>query len=231
MSVTLKAQKREGTGKGVARKLRQSGRVPAVLYGRELGTMHLSLDTHEAENLFHSISTENTIVGLKVEGVGEEFQTLVREIQSHPSRSTLTHVDFLRIQAGVAVDVEVPLRLIGDPVGVRNSGGVLEQVLNELPVKCIPSKIPELIEVDVSELDINESLHVYDLQLGEEVAITIDEGRTICAVAIPKVVEETVVEDGELLEGDEISDEEGAPTEEVSAVAEGASGDPDGDGD
>ena len=114
---------------------------------------------------------------------------------------------------------------------MRNSGGVLEQVLNELPVKCIPSKIPELIEVDVSELDINESLHVYDLQLGEEVAITIDEGRTICAVAIPEVVEETVVEDGELLEGDEISDEEGAPTEEVSAVAEGASGDPDGDGD
>ncbi|HIL89864.1 MAG TPA: 50S ribosomal protein L25, partial [Gemmatimonadetes bacterium] len=161
MTITLKAQKREGTGKGVARKLRQEGRIPAVLYGRELGTMHLSLDTHEAENLFHSISTENTIVGLKVEGVGELFQTLVREIQSHPFKSSLIHVDFLRIQAGVAVDVEVPLRLVGDPIGVKNSGGVLEQVMNELPVKCIPSKIPELIEVDVSELDINESLHVY----------------------------------------------------------------------
>ena len=230
MSVTLKAKKREGTGKGVARKLRQSGRVPAVLYGRELETMHLSLDTHEAENLFYSISTENTIVALKVEGVGEECQPLVREIQSHPFKATLTHVDFLRIQAGVAVDVEVPLKLIGDPVGVRNSGGVLEQVLNELPVKCIPSKIPELIEVDVSELDINESLHVYDLQLGEEVAITIDEGRTICAVAIPKVVEETVVEEDELLEGDEISDEEAASSEEASTVAEGAPDDSDGDG-
>ena len=113
---------------------------------------------------------------------------------------------------------------------MRNSGGVLEQVLNELPVKCIPSKIPELIEVDVSELDINESLHVYDLQLGEEVAITIDEGRTICAVAIPKVVEETVVEEDELLEGDEISDEEAASSEEASTVAEGAPDDSDGDG-
>ena len=230
MTITLKAQKREGTGKGVARKLRQEGRVPAVLYGRELGTMHLSLDTHEAENLFHSISTENTIVGLKVEGVGEPFQTLVREIQSHPFKSSLIHVDFLRIQAGVAVDVEVPLHLIGDPIGVKNSGGVLEQVLNELPVKCIPSKIPELIEVDVSELDINESLHVYDLELEEGINITVDEGRTICAVAIPKVVEEAVVEEDELLEGDEgeIPDEEALPSD--TAVEESPE-DSDGDGD
>jgi len=230
MTITLKAQKREGTGKGVARKLRQEGRVPAVLYGRELGTMHLSLDTHEAENLFHSISTENTIVGLKVEGVGELFQTLVREIQSHPFKSSLIHVDFLRIQAGVAVDVEVPLRLIGDPIGVKNSGGVLEQVLNELPVKCIPSKIPELIEVDVSELDINDSLHVYDLELEEGINITVDEERTICAVAIPKVVEEAVVEEDELLEGDEgeIPDEEALPSD--TAVEESPE-DSDGDSD
>ena len=230
MTITLKAQKREGTGKGVARKLRQEGRVPAVLYGRELGTMHLSLDTHEAESLFHSISTENTIVGLKVEGVGELFQTLVREIQSHPFKSSLIHVDFLRIQAGVAVDVEVPLRLIGDPIGVKNSGGVLEQVLNELPVKCIPSKIPELIEVDVSELDINDSLHVYDLELEEGINITVDEGRTICAVAIPKVVEEAVVEEDELLEGDEgeIPDEEALPSD--TAVEESPE-DSDGDRD
>jgi len=230
MTITLKAQKREGTGKGVARKLRQEGRVPAVLYGRELGTMHLSLDTHEAENLFHSISTENTIVGLKVEGVGELFQTLVREIQSHPFKSSLIHVDFLRIQAGVAVDVEVPLRLIGDPIGVKNSGGVLEQVLNELPVKCIPSKIPEFIEVDVSELDINDSLHVYDLELEEGIDITVDEERTICAVAIPKVVEEAVVEEDELLEGDEgeIPDEEALPSD--TAVEESPE-DSDGDRD
>jgi len=230
MTITLKAQKREGTGKGVARKLRQEGRVPAVLYGRELGTMHLSLDTHEAENLFHSISTENTIVGLKVEGVGELFQTLVREIQSHPFKDSLIHVDFLRIQAGVAVDVEVPLRLIGDPIGVKNSGGVLEQVLNELPVKCIPSKIPEFIEVDVSELDINDSLHVYDLELEEGINITVDEERTICAVAIPKVVEEAVVEEDELLEGDEgeIPDEEALPSD--TAVEESPE-DSDGDRD
>ena len=230
MTITLKALKREGTGKGVARKLRQEGRVPAVLYGRELGTMHLSLDTHEAENLFHSISTENTIVDLKVEGVGELFQTLVREIQSHPFKSSLIHVDFLRIQAGVAVDVEVPLRLIGDPVGVKNSGGVLEQVLNELPVKCIPSKIPELIEVDVSELDINDSLHVYDLELDEDITITVDEGRTICAVAIPKVVEEAVVEEDELLEG-EIPDGEALPSEDGTAAVEESPEDSDGGGD
>ena len=230
MTTMLKAQKREGTGKGVARKLRQEGRVPAVLYGRELGTMLLSLDIHEAENLFYSISTENTIVGLKVEGVGEPFQTLVREIQSHPFKSSLIHVDFLRIQAGVAVDVEVPLGLIGDPVGVKNSGGVLEQVMNELPVKCIPSKIPELIEGDVSELDINDSLHGYDLELEEGIDITVDEGRTICSVAIPKVDEEDVVEEDELLEG-EIPDEGALPSEDDAAEAEESPDDSGGDGD
>jgi large subunit ribosomal protein L25 len=164
------------------------------------------------------------------EGVGEPFQTLVREIQSHPFKSSLIHVDFLRIQAGVAVDVEVPLHLIGDPIGVKNSGGVLEQVLNELPVKCIPSKIPELIEVDVSELDINESLHVYDLELEEGINITVDEGRTICAVAIPKIVEEAVVEEDELLEG-EIPDEEALPSEDGTAAVEESPEDSDGGGD
>ena len=167
---------------------------------------------------------------LKVEGVGEPFQTLVREIQSHPFKSSLIHVDFLRIQAGVAVDVEVPLRLIGDPVGVKNSGGVLEQVMNELPVKCIPSKIPELIEVDVSELDINDSLHVYDLEFEEGIDITVDEGRTICSVAIPKVVEEAVVEEDELLEG-EIPDEGALPSEDDAAGAEESPDDSGGDGD
>ena len=107
---TLKAQKREGTGKGVARRLRQDGRVPAVLYGRELDSVHLSVDAREAEHLFHAISVDNTIVSLKVEGTKEPYETLVREIQTHPWKASMLHIDFLRIQKGVAVDLDVPVR-------------------------------------------------------------------------------------------------------------------------
>ena len=192
-AATLQAQKREGTGKGVARQLRLAGRVPAVLYGRELETMHLSLDGHEAEHLFRSISVDNTIVSLKVEGEKQPFETLVREIQTHPWRPGMLHVDFLRIQAGVAVDLEVPVHLEGIPAGVRLGGGVLEQIIHELPVRCIPSKIPESFILDVTHMELNQSLHVSDIPLEEGIEIRIDGDQTICAVAVPRIAEEGAV--------------------------------------
>lgn len=217
-AATLPAQKREGTGKGVARKLRAGGRVPAVLYGRELEPVHLSLDTREAEQLFHSISVDNTIVDLAVEGEKKAYQTLIREIQVHPSRQLLVHVDFLRIQEGVTVDVNVPVHLLGIPEGVKNSGGVLEQIIHDLPVRCIPSKIPQSIDIDVTHLDLNQSLHVYDIEFEEGVEVTVEQKRTLCSVAIPKVIEEPEEEE-ELLEGEEL---EGEELEEGAPAAEGS---------
>lgn len=222
-AATLPAQKRDGTGKGVARKLRAAGRVPAVLYGRELEPVHLSLDAREAEHLFHAISVDNTIVELSVDGEKEAYQTLIREIQVHPLRQSLTHVDFLRIQAGVTVDVNVPLHLVGTPEGVKNSGGVLEQIIHDLPVRCIPSKIPQFIDVDVSHLDLNESLHIYDVEFEEGVEVTIEQKRTVCSVAVPKVIEEEVDEDA-LDEGEEPEGEE--PADGASeAAGSGEAGD------
>jgi large subunit ribosomal protein L25 len=203
----LKAQTRDGKGKGAARTLRRAGRVPAVLYGRELESLHLSVDAHEAELLFHSISVDNTIVDLAVEGEKKPYQTLVREIQTHPWKAHLVHIDFLRIQEGVAVDLNVPVNLIGVPVGVRLNGGVLEQVVHELEVRCIPSKIPEKFELDVSTLDVNQSLHVSDIPVTEGVEILAAPDQTICAVAIPRIVEEAqlaepVVEGATPVEGE-----------------------------
>ena len=229
---TLNAQKRDDKGKGAARKLRQQGRVPAVLYGRELDSVHLSVDAHEVEHLFHSISVDNTIVKLAVDGDSEPYETLVREIQTHPWRASLLHIDFLRIQKGVAVDVDVPLRLLGVPLGVKSEGGVLEQVIHDIPVRCIPSKIPAAIEVDVSELNLNEALHVSDIALEEGVEIRIAEERTICSVAIPKIIEEQVEEEelaeGELPEGEEGLEEAAAASEEGGA-SEAGEGDRDQD--
>ncbi len=221
-TATLPAQKREGTGKGVARKLRAAGRLPAVLYGRELDPIHLSLDTKEAEQLFYSISVDNTIVQLAVEGEKKPYETLIREIQVHPLRLTLTHVDFLRIQAGVTVDVNVPVHLIGIPEGVKNSGGVLEQIIHDLSVRCIPSKIPQSIDIDVTHLDLNESMHIYDVEFEEGIEVTIEQKRTICSVAIPKVIEEPEEEE-DLLEGEEVEGEE------VEDAAADESGDSEGD--
>jgi len=212
----LAAERREGVGKGVARKLRQAGRVPAVLYGRELDPIHLSVDAHEAELLFRSIPVDNTIVELAVEGEKKPFSTLVREIQMHPWRGTLVHIDFLRVQEGVQVEVQVPVHLVGTPIGVREGGGVLEQIVHDLPIRCVPSAIPESIEVDVSGLGLQETVHVSDLEIPADVEVLLPPDRTICSVAVPRVA----VEEGAEVEGEEPAEAVGA--EEPEGEAEGS---------
>jgi large subunit ribosomal protein L25 len=209
-NVTLSAEKREGTGKGVARKLRQTGKVPAVVYGRDMDAIHIAVDGHEADLLFRSIPVDNTIIELKVEGDKEPHQTLVREIQTHPWKGTLVHVDFLRIQAGVMVDVNVPLHLIGTPIGVKDEGGVLEQTIHDIPISCIPSAIPESIELDVSGMELNDVMHVSDLVVGEGVEIELPGERTVCSVSVPRAVIEEDEEEEDLEDELELEGEEGA---------------------
>lgn len=223
----LKAYPRMDTGKEVAKKLRAEGKIPAVLYGKDMEPQGLALDRLETENLFHRIAVENTIVALSVEGEREPHQTLIREIQTLPHRAGILHVDFLRVQKGVAVELEIPVSLEGMPVGVKESGGVLEQVINELRVKCIPSLIPEVISLDVSGLGVGDALHVSDVDLGEGVELLVDPERTICAVAIPKaLVTEEDLEAEELEEGEELPEGEEAP--EATDEEEGTP--PSGDG-
>lgn len=220
---TLGAVKRDDAGKGVARKMRASGRVPAVMYGKDMETLSLTVDAREAGQLFQAISVENTIVDLQVEGEKEGFQTLVREIQTHAVRADLIHIDFLRIQKGVMVDVEIPVRLEGIPAGVKLESGTLEQIIHELPVRCIPSKIPEFFEVDVTALAVGDSLHVSDITVPEDVEVTIDLGRTLCAVAAQRAeevveVDEDALELEEGVEGEEVEGEEGEDGEEEAGA-------------
>lgn len=222
-TATLKAHPRDEMGKGAARKLRQNGQIPAVVYGREADTIHLTLDTQDAEHLFRRISVDNTIVEIDLDGEKAPIQTLVREIQTHPWKANLLHVDFYRIEAGVAVDVDVPLRLIGTPVGVKMEGGVLEQVIHDLPMRCIPSKIPEVIEVDVSEMEVNDVLHIADIEFEEGVEVTIAGDRTICSVSIPRALDEILAAEEEAAEAAaELEElEEGVEPEEGEEVPEG----------
>ncbi len=214
MHAALKAEKRVAHGKGVARKLRAAGRLPAVVYGQGGEAMSITLDTADASHLFHNISVENTIVDLTVEGEGS-FQTLVREIQVHPFRPDVLHVDFYRLQKGVKVDVEIPVNLVGTPIGVKTGGGILQQITYELPVKVIPSKIPESFDIDVEGLEIGDSVTVSELTLPDGVEeIGLEPDHTICTVVMPRAA---AADDGE---GDEDVAAEGA-AEAADAPAEG----------
>ena len=179
-----------------------------MIYGREQNTISLTIDSRESKRLFQSVSVENTIINVKIDNEEEQFETLVREIQVHPHRDDILHVDFYRIERGVALEVEIPVDFIGNAQGVKE-GGVLEILFRELRVKCRPSQIPETIVVDISELEIGSSLKVSDIDVDDEIELMADPGQAVCMVALPK--EEVVEEEEELLEGE--LDEEAAAGE------------------
>ena len=204
-AVILSAEKREGIRKGANRKLRASGRVPAILYGKDTKPSLLSVDAREAERLFQKISVENTIIDLKVKGDRTKIQALVREVQVAALCPDMLHIDFYKIQKGVSLEVDIPVELSGIPNGVRNEGGILEQLIHEIPVRCLPNQIPESIKIDVTDLDLQGSLHVSDLAIPEGVEMLMDSERTLCVVSAPRVIAEPEVE--EPVETEVIGDE------------------------
>ena len=210
----LTATRRHETGKGVARRLRAAGQVPAILYGKDQEPIALTLNAWEALHLFHSISVENTIVNVRIDDEKEELETLVREIQMHPFRPDLVHVDFYCIERGVALEVDIPINFIGTPQGVRD-GGSLEVILHEFRVKCLPGNIPETIDVDVSGLNIGDSIHANEISTGEGVELLTDPVQTVCSVSAPRAEEEEDGQDGEHETG-LVGDDRAEGTEEGS---------------
>ncbi|HUG42163.1 MAG TPA: 50S ribosomal protein L25/general stress protein Ctc [Longimicrobiales bacterium] len=230
-NATLKAALRDEQGKSAARRMRREGRIPAVIYGRGEETRSLSLDAHEFEMLVKRYSLDTTLIELSIEGARKKagsVKALVSEVQRHPYRPQVLHVDFQQIHAGETVTVEVPIRLVGTAEGVR-AGGVLQHVLHELELECAVEVIPEAIEVDVSGLEIGDSVHVAELNLPEGVEVLVDADRTVCTVAAPTVLEvpepeEAAVAEPELVgaEGEEAEGGEGEGEDE--AGAEGGEG-------
>jgi large subunit ribosomal protein L25 len=203
-TVTLKALLRKETGKGPARRMRQEGRIPAVIYGRDEETRSLSIDALEFDNLMRNVSLENTLIDLSIKGKRGKIRALVGEVQVNPVKAEVLHVDFHQIQAGAKVHVQVPIRLEGTAEGVKE-GGVLQHVLHEVEVRCSSEAIPEDFTVDVSALLIGDSIHVSDMEFPEGVEVQVDADRTVCLVAAPRVLvtEEEEEEAAELEEGAE----------------------------
>lgn len=184
---TLDARTRESTGKGAARKLRSSGRIPAVAYGHGMENRSLSVSAHELQKLLGSINAENTIIELRIEGA-MAVQALIREVQHHPSRPYIQHVDFFEVSASEKLHVEIPVRLHGIPIGVREGGGVLQEVLREISVECLPKDIPSEVDIEIGNLQVGDSIHVSDVVL-PNVTILNDPDLVICTVSVPTAAE------------------------------------------
>jgi large subunit ribosomal protein L25 len=185
-SITINAERRTGNGKGAARRLRLQGRVPAVIYGAGRATEPLSIGARELELALTGHATGSTIVDLTFDGT--TVKTLIREIQRHPVRSAIVHVDFYEIHAGEKIRAEVPIHLVGSPEGVRNAGGVLDQIMRTLHIEVLPEHLPERIEVDVTPLNIGKSLHVRDV-VAAGVMVLSDPDLTVCTVVPPRTEE------------------------------------------
>lgn len=194
-TASLNATVRDNVGTGFARKVRQAGNIPAIIYGHGREPQKLSLVAREVDRLLGTISAASTVIELSVDGA--TARTLIREVQRHPVKRNIIHIDFQQLVAGEKVTVSVRIRFTGTADGVRNSGGILAETMHELSVRCDPSLIPETVEVDVTPLTIGHSIHVRDLTLPDGVQVLDDAGATVCVCTAPAAaIEEPVAAEG-----------------------------------
>jgi large subunit ribosomal protein L25 len=225
MEQKLVAEKRDESGKGVARKLRAVGRVPAILYGHGMDPLPLSVDSKELFHLFHTGAGANVLVDLVVDGA--EHLAMPREVQRDHIKGRFIHVDFLVVRRDEKIEVDVPIRVVGESPGVK-AGGVLEHHLWDIHVECLPQNVPEAIKVDVSALEIGDSLRVADLTAPGGVEILTNPDESVIAAVQPQMaieVEEEAAEAAEGVEGEAAEEEgEGATAEEAENAAEQSEG-------
>jgi large subunit ribosomal protein L25 len=184
--VALAARSRTTTGKGPARQARLRGEVPAVIYGHGRVSESLIIEAQALEKALTGIEPESTIIELAVDG--KTTKALIREIQRHPIRPDIIHVDFYEIHATEKVRLRIPLHLVGTPDGVRNAGGVLDQVTRDVEIEVLPEHIPDRVELDVTPLKIGDSLHVRDLTI-PNATIHAPPDLTIATVVPPRAEE------------------------------------------
>ena len=187
-TASLSATRRTGTGKGVARTLRRDGNVPAVIYGHKREPQALAVAARDLEKLLEHISADNTVIELALEG--GNARALIREIQRHPFKRQILHVDFQEVVAGEKMTVRVPIRLVGTPVGVRLGGGIIDHTLRELTISVDPASIPNHIDVDVNDLELGGSVHVSQVQVPAGVTVMDEPGAAVVVIATPRAAVE-----------------------------------------
>ncbi len=213
LEVKMKAQLREERGKQAAKRLRNNGLIPAVVYGHKEETIPICVDAHEFARMLREEKGDNVIIDLRWDKTSKK--AIIKEIQRNPVTSEVIHVDFQHLIAKEKIEIDVPIQLIGTAVGVKEEGGVLEHVLRKVSVRCLPKDIPGHVELDVSELRIGESIHVSDLEMKNvEILDRLEEA--VVTILTPRGYEA----EEEKVEAEEEVPEEGAAPEEGEKEAE-----------
>jgi large subunit ribosomal protein L25 len=212
--VKLKAEPRTEVGRSAARKLKARGVIPAIIYGGKEKPQPLQVAARDINAMMSHASGENILVELEIAGEKSNRTALVQEVQHSPIGGDILHLDFHAISMDETIQAEVPLEAVGIPNGVKNFGGLLEQSLRVLAIECLPSDLPDRITVDVSELNIGDSIHVREIQLPSGVTSKVPSELTAFSVLAPIVEEEPVVAEAEAAAaGPEVITEKKAETE------------------
>jgi len=204
--VTLDARERKDTSKSARNKIRKEGRVPGVFYSKHISPVSIDVEEKSLHKLV--FTSKAHLISLKMDGM-EEQECIVKDVQFDPLTDEVLHFDLLGLTRGEKIQLEVPVQLQGNAVGVRE-GGVLQHILHKLEVECLPRNIPEHLPIKISDLKIGDSIHVKDLNY-DDVVILNGENSIVVAVTHPKVKEEPVPVEGEVAEA-----EEGAEPELIS---------------
>ena len=216
--LVVEAEVRSEVGKGAMHRLRAAGALPAVVYGAGEDPVKLSLNLKEFGHALHSIGGEHAVVDLKMGSDGTLQTVLIKSVQHHPMDDHAVHVDFLRVRMDEKIETTVRLTLIGTCKGIKDQGGVMDQLVRELEVECLPDDLPNVIEADVTELLIGDALHVSDLEIPERVTCITPSDRAVVHVMAPRVVEEVEAE------AEEIEEEAEGEPERVGEAEEGEKG-------
>lgn len=185
--LSLEVARREETGKGVARRLRQTGKIPAVVYGGHKESVAIAVDRKTVSELIQkSEHGVRSIFLLKMSGTDQQRHAMIKEIHINPINRHMTHIDFVRVIMTEALKVTIPVHVTGIAAGVKVGGGILEFQVRELHVECLPNAIPDSIDVDVTSLNVHDSVRISDLKVPEGVKVLDDPERVIISVALPR---------------------------------------------
>ncbi len=185
----LTAQTRSTVGRTAVKKIKAQGLVPAVVYGGQAKPISLSLNAREITNLLSHAVSEHLLVDLEINdgGATSNRLALIQQVQHHPIRRDVLHVDFHAVKADELLHSEIPVETFGEADGVKNFGGILEHSMHSIEIECLPKDLPEIIRIDVSALGVGEGIHVKDVQFPEGVTARADGELTVVRVAAPKV--------------------------------------------
>jgi large subunit ribosomal protein L25 len=228
MAIEISARKREAQGTGASRRLRRSGKVPGIVYGGTQGPVNIELDH---KDLYFNLRNEKFHASILTLQLGDEKQqVLLRAVNMHPYRMQVQHVDFQRVQKDKKIHMKVPLHFVNaeKSPGVKEQGGVINHVLNELDVTCFPDDLPEFVEVDLGALAVGHSLHLSDLKMpkGVEPALHKGENPVVATVVVPALVVEEEETAAVVSAAEVPTTEQAATPKEGEAAAEGDKGKP-----